>query len=954
MVSPPASDGDKATAAGTPPAVGNPASLASSGAAGGSEPSNNWEMPQPGDDGEQQQPDEREQASGKASGATAERPSAAPAKRRGNRGGSSYHQTFLPTTRAFLKELTLSNMSGKDILIPNWLYRVWSSEVGFPAGGDAGDGPAALRLTSAASGRSWEVGLGPHMGGMRLRASTMRDMLQVLGGRVGGGMLLTMDEHQPDLACFSMAVSVFPRWSCKDPPPVDLPGERVSVTTSRRLGDRPVAPPRVIPRPAPSLHKRKRTAAGERWDSGSEEGSSEEEGMFGGPAAVDGPSGLARSRRSGAGSRLAALLHEPSPELSNSEQSGSEEEEGGQEGGEEQELEESEEEWAQQQAWDACRAIVRSLLAHSEVKLYFGAPVKEEFAPGYYQQISRPMDLGTVLEKLARRAYESVYDLQDDVRLVFTNCRKFNSEGHHVRRLGDATAQRFERLWRQKRVEQLWEQQEGAGSGSECQEEEAEEELAASGIGASVTWGGNGWVAEAGYAGEDGEHTRVRVRGLATARQAEEAADLLALWCWQQRDPQARQACASRARLGGGGAAPDGLPSLQRAFRNYAISPGPGRMPRLWALAQLPRAHHVERYVRLAFGVGPPGRNEGSPVSGGPGGAPDVPAEDDSSLDLDEFGDDEDAVAALMAVAKQAAEASAALAAEASGSAGSAAAAEQQWRQQRQQQPASVSRAVKASPAPGGSWAQAPPAGARSAAAAAASTGGTSGRQPASQAAASAALAERREAAAQRWLQRAQAADFDHPLEPEEPPGPEALLPLKFVLLAGYGGEALQEVVEQWTAIPNQEEVHDLALLAVGQGESGCRGLEEDLRLMGLGCGSLARTAGGAAADASAGGAEQPATLPPSAAAALQRMQDRAVLAFAEAGQDSDSMLVALRKLATAKWGGQLLKDTVMRWPSLPAEQQQAAFDALLVAAAQGAWQQMEARLRLALEVSNA
>lgn len=36
-----------------------------------------------------------------------------------------------------------------------------------------------------------------------------------------------------------------------------------------------------------------------------------------------------------------------------------------------------------------------------------------------------------------------------------------------MRRLGDATAQHFERLWRQKRVEQLWEQQEGSGSGSE-------------------------------------------------------------------------------------------------------------------------------------------------------------------------------------------------------------------------------------------------------------------------------------------------------------------------------------------------------------------------------------------------------------------------------------------------------------------------------------------------------
>lgn len=213
--------------------------------------------------------------------------------------------------------------------------------------------------------------------------------------------------------------------------------------------------------------------------------------------------------------------------------------------------------------------------------------------------------------------------------------------------------------------------------------------------------------------------------------------------------------------------------------------------------------------------------------------------------------------------------------------------------------------------------------------------------------------------------------------------------------------------------MPHQEEVYDLALLALGQGESGCQGLEDDLRLMGLGSGSLARAAGGTAADAGAGRSQQQ-QLPPSAAAALQRMQERALQAFAEAGQDSNGMLVALRKLATAKWGGQLLKvcgcmwtggwdfgggtrreveagrvsdqppctklqlplilslqrtppchrsptsslhpfgfqDTVLRWPSLPAEQQQAVFDALLVAAAQGAWQQMEARLRLALELS--
>lgn len=118
----------------------------------------------------------------------------------------------------------------------------------------------------------------------------------------------------------------------------------------------------------------------------------------------------------------------------------------------------------------------------------------------------------------------------------------------------------------------------------------------------------------------------------------------------------------------------------------------------------------------------------------------------------------------------------------------------------------------------------------------------------------------------------------------------------------------LQEVVDQWASVPNQEEVYDLALLAVGHGESGCQGLEEDLRLTGLGDGSLAYTPDGATTDAGAGGEQQSAALPPAAAAALQRMQERAVQAFVDAGRDGDGMLVALRKLATAKWGGQLLK----------------------------------------------
>lgn len=41
----------------------------------------------------------------------------------------------------------------------------------------------------------------------------MRDMLAALGGRIGGGMLLLMEEQQPDLAFFHMTVRIFRRWA---------------------------------------------------------------------------------------------------------------------------------------------------------------------------------------------------------------------------------------------------------------------------------------------------------------------------------------------------------------------------------------------------------------------------------------------------------------------------------------------------------------------------------------------------------------------------------------------------------------------------------------------------------------------------------------------------------------------------------------------------------------------
>ena len=168
-------------------------------------------------------------------------------------------------------------------------------------------------------------------------------------------------------------------------------------------------------------------------------------------------------------------------------------------------------------------------------------------------------------------------------------------------------------------------------------------------------------------------------------------------------------------------------------------------------------------------------------------------------------------MAALMAVAKQAAEARASPEARHQAAAGPGQSAEseaeaeragqQQQQQQQQQQHASPAgdgglqpaatepTAAQAVPSLPG----AAPSRAAAALAAAAASQGTSSRRPATGATPSAALAERREAAAQRWLQRAQAADFDLPVQPTEAPGQEPMLrPLKFVLLAGYGGEAVQ------------------------------------------------------------------------------------------------------------------------------------------------------------------
>ncbi|OII75656.1 bromodomain-containing protein [Cryptosporidium andersoni] len=56
----------------------------------------------------------------------------------------------------------------------------------------------------------------------------------------------------------------------------------------------------------------------------------------------------------------------------------------------------------------------------------FMYPVDENEAPGYYDLITQPMDLSTVVNKIKEDSYSSIDEYKEDVDLVFRNCRKYN------------------------------------------------------------------------------------------------------------------------------------------------------------------------------------------------------------------------------------------------------------------------------------------------------------------------------------------------------------------------------------------------------------------------------------------------------------------------------------------------------------------------------------------------
>ncbi len=69
----------------------------------------------------------------------------------------------------------------------------------------------------------------------------------------------------------------------------------------------------------------------------------------------------------------------------------------------------------------------------------------------YNDIITHPMDLGTIKKKLSFNFYPSPTDFAEDVRLVWSNCYKYNGDEHEI----STCAKDLEYLFEQHYEEQL-------------------------------------------------------------------------------------------------------------------------------------------------------------------------------------------------------------------------------------------------------------------------------------------------------------------------------------------------------------------------------------------------------------------------------------------------------------------------------------------------------------------
>lgn len=96
----------------------------------------------------------------------------------------------------------------------------------------------------------------------------------------------------------------------------------------------------------------------------------------------------------------------------------------------------------------SCNEILKELFSkkHSGYAWPFYKPVDAKMLGlhDYHDIIKKPMDLGTVKRKMDDREYKSAAEFGADVRLIFTNCYKYNPPDHDVVKMGRKLQDVFE------------------------------------------------------------------------------------------------------------------------------------------------------------------------------------------------------------------------------------------------------------------------------------------------------------------------------------------------------------------------------------------------------------------------------------------------------------------------------------------------------------------------------
>ncbi|GMS89232.1 hypothetical protein PENTCL1PPCAC_11407, partial [Pristionchus entomophagus] len=80
---------------------------------------------------------------------------------------------------------------------------------------------------------------------------------------------------------------------------------------------------------------------------------------------------------------------------------------------------------------------------------FFASPVDLDEVPSYSLLIDKPMDLGTISQKIDRSGYSDAEDLYSDIMLVFSNCNSFNEDDSEIGEAGIRISRFCAKRWRQ-------------------------------------------------------------------------------------------------------------------------------------------------------------------------------------------------------------------------------------------------------------------------------------------------------------------------------------------------------------------------------------------------------------------------------------------------------------------------------------------------------------------------